>query len=87
MSLNRHNLVMPKSEQWAKLDSNFCSSSILKPHPNTKSASGEELALLAFLVETGESRTPRPEEVHPEYATGLVGSLLSPNPPLPTESG
>jgi len=60
---------------------------ITKLDADIKSASRVGLALLAFLVETGEGRTPRPEEVHPEYATGLVGSLLSPNLPLPTESG
>ena len=31
---------------------------------------------LCLLVETGESRTPRPEEAPVEYATGLVGSLF-----------
>ena len=31
------------------------------------------------MVETGEGRTPRPEKVPTGCATGLVGSLLSPN--------
>jgi len=38
-----------------------------------------------FLVETGENRTPRPEEGRPEYPTGLVGVLFSPAVPPPTE--
>ena len=40
---------------------------------------------MVALVETGESRTPRPEKAHPRYTTGLVGSLLSFGYPLPTE--
>jgi len=39
------------------------------------------------MVETGEGRTPRPEKVTSGYATSLVGYLLSPNRPLPTEYG
>jgi len=39
---------------------------------------------LVRLVETGESRTPRPEEIHPEYATSLASSLFSPSGPLLT---
>ena len=35
------------------------------------------------LVETGESRTPRPEEAPTEYATGLSGDLVS-RPPAST---
>ena len=39
-----------------------------------------------FVVETGESRTPRPEEIHAESATGLAGSFVLPEGSLPAES-
>jgi len=50
-------------------------------------ASGEETegGEISLLVETGESRTPRPEKAHPRCTTGLVGSLFSFGCPLPTE--
>jgi hypothetical protein len=38
-----------------------------------------------FLVETGENRTPRPEESRPEYPTGLAGVWVSPSVPPPAE--
>jgi len=35
---------------------------IIKLYPDIKSVNFAELTLMKFLVETGENRTPRPEE-------------------------
>ena len=45
-----------------------------------------EPARVVDLVETGENRTPRPEESRPEYPTGLFGVWVSPAVPPPTEA-
>jgi len=49
--------------------------------PRMTSISTVILLATCVLVETGESRTPRPEEIRPGYATGLASFFSRLVPP------
>ncbi len=57
-----------------------------KIHIITEPLGSSPKGSVVFLVETGESRTPRPEKDCPEYATGLAGYLFLPFELQPAES-